>query len=282
MNCIDTMAASENGKRFINIRDAACNYKTAFYLEDGKDLTLIYPNGEKHTAKCSYIGAYHFYFGTNCYHIDQFAELVNRNNIRLQPEEYVTDLNLYVKSYMDRELKDSAGKLIPYRSIVELENDSREMQLIAVCPHARLDRQVAFLDCVGKTPPEKTFYSIQEAKAALLPNEKIHDHERRLLMAVFNEVDRGNLRITEQEYDKIPESYKGQYQDYDGRHPEWKGKRTAFLPGHGTTLFIEGVSFLIDDSYRKPPLSSQVKAAAAKSEHGSKATPTRTEPTHDR
>lgn len=32
-----------------------------------------------------------------------------------------------------------------------------------------------------------------------------------------------------------------------GDHPEWKGRRVAFLPGHGTTLFIEGVSFEIVD-----------------------------------
>lgn len=30
-------------------------------------------------------------------------------------------------------------------------------------------------------------------------------------------------------------------------YPEWKGRRVAFLPGHGTTLFIEGVSFEIVD-----------------------------------
>ena len=30
-----------------------------------------------------------------------------------------------------------------------------------------------------------------------------------------------------------------------GDHPEWLGKWTSFLPGHGTTLFIEGVSFEI-------------------------------------
>lgn len=54
-------------------------------------------------------------------------------------------------------------------------------------------------------------------------------------------------RITKKEFDKIPAAYKGVFADYHGEHPEWKGRRTAFLPGHGTTLFIEGVSFEIVD-----------------------------------
>lgn len=51
--------------------------------------------------------------------------------------------------------------------------------------------------------------------------------------------------------------------NYDGKHPEWKGRRVAFLPGHGTTLFIEGVSFEIVEEvtpldysvYSGPPLN---------------------------
>lgn len=52
-------------------------------------------------------------------------------------------------------------------------------------------------------------------------------------------------RITKKQYDAIGNDYKGCYMNYDGKHPEWKGRRVAFLPGHGTTLFIEGVSFEI-------------------------------------
>lgn len=52
-------------------------------------------------------------------------------------------------------------------------------------------------------------------------------------------------RITKKQYDTIGNDYKGRYMDYDGKHPEWKGRRDAFLPGHGTTLFVEGVSFEI-------------------------------------
>lgn len=53
------------------------------------------------------------------------------------------------------------------------------------------------------------------------------------------------VQITKAEFDKIGPDYKGKYMDFQGDHPEWKGRRTAFLPGYGTTLFIEGVSFEI-------------------------------------
>ena len=54
-------------------------------------------------------------------------------------------------------------------------------------------------------------------------------------------------QITKAEYDRIGNDFKGVWHDYWGDHPEWKGRRVAFLPGHGTTLFIEGVSFEIVD-----------------------------------
>lgn len=55
-------------------------------------------------------------------------------------------------------------------------------------------------------------------------------------------------RITKSQYLAIPKAYRGTFEDVRGDHPEWKGRRTAFLPGHGTVLFIEGVSFeIVDD-----------------------------------
>ena len=57
--------------------------------------------------------------------------------------------------------------------------------------------------------------------------------------------------LTKKEFDSIPDDYKGIFHDFHGTHPEWKGRRTAFLPGEGTTLFIEGVHFLVTDDNNK-------------------------------
>ena len=63
-------------------------------------------------------------------------------------------------------------------------------------------------------------------------------------------------QITRSQFLAIPKAYRGVYSDVQGVHPEWKGRRTAFLPGHGTTLFIEGVSFEIVDEMRKSIMPS--------------------------
>ena len=51
--------------------------------------------------------------------------------------------------------------------------------------------------------------------------------------------------MTESQYRKLPDAYKGRYQDYQGNHPEWKGRRTALVADPGTCLVIEGVSLEI-------------------------------------
>lgn len=60
--------------------------------------------------------------------------------------------------------------------------------------------------------------------------------------------------ISKKDFNAIPDAYRGVFFDYQGTHPEWKGRRTAFLPGEGTTLFIEGVHFLVDGDYSHLPV----------------------------
>lgn len=60
--------------------------------------------------------------------------------------------------------------------------------------------------------------------------------------------------ISKADFDRIPSDYKGIYQDYQGVMPEHKGRRTAFLPGEGTALSIEGVHFLVDGDYSHLPV----------------------------
>jgi hypothetical protein len=54
------------------------------------------------------------------------------------------------------------------------------------------------------------------------------------------------IHISKKDFDAIDRDYKFRFVDYQGTHPERKGRWCAFLPGHGTTLFIEGVHFVID------------------------------------
>ena len=62
------------------------------------------------------------------------------------------------------------------------------------------------------------------------------------------------LHISKADFDRISADYKGVYMDYHGTHPQRKGRRVAFLPGHGTTLFVEGVHFIVDGDYSHLPI----------------------------
>lgn len=60
--------------------------------------------------------------------------------------------------------------------------------------------------------------------------------------------------ITRDQFNRIGSDYKGVFIDYRGTQPWHKGRRTAFLPGEGTTLFLEGVHFLVEDDYSHLPI----------------------------
>lgn len=61
------------------------------------------------------------------------------------------------------------------------------------------------------------------------------------------------IHISKAEFDRIGADYKGVYMDYQGVFPKRKGRRVAFLPGHGTTLFTEGIHFIVDGDYSHLP-----------------------------
>lgn len=68
------------------------------------------------------------------------------------------------------------------------------------------------------------------------------------------------LHISKAEFDAIGSDYKGVYADYQGVFPKRKGRRVAFLPGHGTVLYTEGIHFLVDGDYTHLPILTKENA----------------------
>lgn len=62
------------------------------------------------------------------------------------------------------------------------------------------------------------------------------------------------IHISKKEFDSIPSDYKSTYLDYEGLHPQRTGRRVAFLPGHGSTLFVEGINFVVDGDQSHLPV----------------------------
>lgn len=71
---------SQQGIRFIDP-----DYQELFRIQDGDKIRLLHPDGERRDQVCRYIDDYHLEVGNNIFHICQFAEWVQKNNIQVIP-----------------------------------------------------------------------------------------------------------------------------------------------------------------------------------------------------
>lgn len=192
MIMLDMNAVTEAGIKLIRFPDVKNNYETMFYLEDGKNLTVRMDSGEIITKPCKQVGSHHFYFGTNCYHIDQFAEMNHRNCNTCLPPQQPTDLSLYRKLYADRSLKGEDGKLIPYRALLGFDMDrfGTPATALLLCPEAEADRRVCVrrtYEEAGTTKVSSTFYSMEDALRRVLPKLPMSRYEQKLVCDILDE-----------------------------------------------------------------------------------------------
>lgn len=67
------------------IRVIDSHYKTLFKIEDGDQIKMISANGKYFMPTCRYLDEYHLEVGGSCYHICQFAELMEQKNNTVIP-----------------------------------------------------------------------------------------------------------------------------------------------------------------------------------------------------
>ena len=77
---------NERNPKGLDIRFIDSHYKDLFRLPDGGFIKMQYSNGEESTKKCTFIDEYHTQVGFNVFHICQFAEVMERNGTKYQPE----------------------------------------------------------------------------------------------------------------------------------------------------------------------------------------------------
>lgn len=71
-----------------SIRFITSSYDDLFKLPDGGVVEVVYPD-RQFSAKCRYIDDYHLYFGTECLHICQLAEMLERSGGQCRPEGFI-------------------------------------------------------------------------------------------------------------------------------------------------------------------------------------------------
>jgi len=151
------------------------HYRDKFYLPNGAEVTVTYQDGSSVTRACSYIDAYHFDFGIHCFHICQFAELLEKNGGTATPSQFVTDPDMYIRKYPDRSLLDGEGKCIPYIEFYTMEDREDRYGLaklsISWCNNA--DKSKTFCIYTKKTGedgiaiPVKTYASYADLESKL-------------------------------------------------------------------------------------------------------------------
>lgn len=101
----------------------------------------------------------HVKAGGQYYHIQEFAELMAQNAHTYEPAAPMEDMSLFAAKYLDRDLVDDDGKMLPYRMIwtnnaALLDHEhwaAREMPpekrlAVCFCAEATKDRQVCLID----------------------------------------------------------------------------------------------------------------------------------------
>ena len=77
---------NEHNPKGLDIRFIDSHYKDLFKIPDGGYIKMQYSNGEETAKKCTFIDEYHTQVGFNVFHICQFAEVMERNGTKYQPE----------------------------------------------------------------------------------------------------------------------------------------------------------------------------------------------------
>ena len=69
------------------IRFIDSHYNELFRIEDGRNITVNVYNGTQKEYTCKYLDEYHFEISGHCYHICEFAELMERNGNTYRPKD---------------------------------------------------------------------------------------------------------------------------------------------------------------------------------------------------
>ena len=69
------------------IRFITSDYKDLFQLPDGGSIVVTHENGEQYVGICKFLDETHTEINGNCYHICQFAEMLERNGSKAEPEK---------------------------------------------------------------------------------------------------------------------------------------------------------------------------------------------------
>lgn len=85
-------------KKYIQFIDS--DYNTLFYLPDGGRIKVTRYDGAQFERTCKFLDECHTSVNGECFHICQWAEIMERNGNKYEPLDYITDPEFYPKRYL--------------------------------------------------------------------------------------------------------------------------------------------------------------------------------------
>ena len=171
-------------KKYIRFIDS--NYKTLFHVPDGGEIKVhsSWDNNDR-VLGCKYIDEYHVDISGNCYHICQFAELMERNGNTYEPLKEIGDLEFYEKRYYDHENVGPDGKLVPYYELYKSKNGRDEFKFNYCLEPSEKDKTYCmFTKSAEQEICKAVFSSTIEAYGL---DEKLTTRLKNIVQAIENE-----------------------------------------------------------------------------------------------
>lgn len=135
-----------NEKKYIRFIDSS--YNTLFYVPDGGSVKVHSSwDGKDRVFPCRYIDSHHVSISGNCYHICQFAEMMEHNGNTYEPVKEIGDLDFYEKKFYDHENYGQNEKPIPYHLLLK--------QVTGNGTSAEIETNYAF--CLSPKEPGRAF-----------------------------------------------------------------------------------------------------------------------------
>lgn len=179
-------------KNYIRFIDSS--YNTLFHVPDGGSIKIHSAWDNRDTVlPCKYVDDYHVEISGNCYHICQFAEMMERNGNTYSPVTEIGDLSFYVRKYYDHDNLDQNHKIIPYYNLIcqkDYEDPARTETSYAYCLEPR-EPGKAFCKFVFPTRrPEGLQIQFAATIEAVCDDPKICDRVNHIVAAIQDELQK--------------------------------------------------------------------------------------------
>lgn len=85
-------------KKYIRFIDS--DYNTLFHLPDGGRIKVTHNDGAQFVRTCKFLDECHTEIGGTCFHICQWAEMMECNGNKYEAMDYITDPEFYPKRHL--------------------------------------------------------------------------------------------------------------------------------------------------------------------------------------